>query len=431
MKILKTILALVLLAAAFFGGYAYKSLFHSTATANTPAGGRRILYYVDPMHPAYKSDKPGVAPDCGMKLEAVYAGRAPAAPAIDRPSLPMGTIRISPEKQQQIGVEYGTAEVTSGGQTIRAVGKVAYDETRLAHVHTKYEGWVDKVYVDFIGKLVEKGQPLLTIYSPDLLASQQELLLAVKAKEVMKRSTLEGVIDQSETLFQAARRRLELWDFSDAQIDQLLATKQPIKNVTIYSPITGYVLDRKAFPQVKVMPDTDLYTVVDLSRVWIVADVFENEALSVRPGQTARVTPSYDKSKSFLAKVSYIQPEVDPATRTLKVRLDAQNPAIALKPDMYVDVTFNVDSAPALTVPAGAVLQTGDRNTIFVDHGDGYLEPREVTIGEQRGDRIAVLKGLKAGDRIVTSGNFLVDSESQLKAAASGMAGMPGMGGKK
>jgi len=179
------------------------------------------------------------------------------------------------------------------------------------------------------------------------------------------------------------------------------------------------------------MPDTDLYTVVDLSRVWIVADVFENEALSVRPGQTARVTPSYDKSKSFLAKVSYIQPEVDPATRTLKVRLDAQNPAIALKPDMYVDVTFNVDSAPALTVPAGAVLQTGDRNTIFVDHGDGYLEPREVTIGEQRGDRIAVLKGLKAGDRIVTSGNFLVDSESQLKAAASGMAGMPGMGGKK
>ena len=429
MKILKMILALALLAAAFFGGYAYRSLFRSSGTANTATGGRKILYYVDPMHPAYKSDKPGVAPDCGMKLEPVYADSAPAASASDQSNLPMGTIRISPEKQQQIGVQYGTAEMTSGGQTIRAVGKVTYDETRLAHVHTKYEGWIDKVYVDFIGKLVEKGQPLLTIYSPDLLASQQELLLARKAKEVMKKSTLEGVIDQSETLFQAAKRRLELWDFSEAQIDQLLATGQPIKNVTIYSPIKGYVLERKAFPQVKVVPDTDLYTVVDLSRVWIMADVFEGEAPNVRLGQTARVTPSYDKNRSFLAKVSYIQPEVDPTTRTLKVRLAADNPGIALKPDMYVDVTFRVDSAAALTVPSGAVLQTGDRNTVFIGHGDGYLEPREVTVGEQQGDRITILKGLKAGERIVTSGNFLIDSESQLKAAASGMGGMPGMPG--
>jgi RND family efflux transporter MFP subunit len=319
--------------------------------------------------------------------------------------------------------------MTSGGQTLRAVGKVTYDETRLAHVHTKYEGWIDKVYVDFIGKLVQKGQPLLTIYSPDLLASQQELLLAVKAKEVMKKSTLEGVIDQSETLFQAAKRRLELWDLSEAQIQQVLATGQPIKNITLYSPIGGYVLERKAFSQVKVMPDTDLYTVADLSRVWIMADVFEYEAPNIRVGQTARVTLSYEKNRSFLAKVNYIQPQVDPMTRTLKVRLDAGNPGIALKPDMYVDVTFTVDSALALTVPSGAVLQAGDKNTVFVGHGDGYLEPRDVTIGEQKGDRITILKGLKAGERIVTSGNFLIDSESQLKAAASGMGGMPGMPG--
>jgi membrane fusion protein, copper/silver efflux system len=468
MKILKAILALVLLAAAFVGGYAYKSWFRSSGTANTAAGGRKILYYVDPMHPAYKSDKPGVAPDCGMKLEPVYADGGPAAAASAQPkgkilyyrdpqnpgfksdkpglnpetgnelqpvyandlsSLPMGTIQISSEKQQQIGVQYGTVEMTSGGQTIRAVGKVTYDETRLAHVHTKYEGWIDKVYVDFVGKLVEKGQPLLTIYSPDLLASQQELLLAVKAKEVMKKSTLEGVIDQSETLFQAAKRRLELWDLSEAQIQQVLATGQPIKNITLYSPIRGYVLERKAFSQVKVMPDTDLYTVVDLSRVWIMADVYEYEAPNIRLGQTARVTLSYDKNRSFLAKVSYIQPQVDPMTRTLKVRLDAGNPGLALKPDMYVDVTFNVDSAPALTVPSGAVLQAGDKNTVYVGHGEGYLEPRDVTIGEQKGDRITILKGLKAGERIVTSGNFLVDSESQLKSAASGMGGMPGMPG--
>ena len=466
MKILKAILTLVVLAAAFFGGYAYKSSFHSSGTANTAAGGRKILYYIDPMHPAYKSDRPGVAPDCGMKLEPVYADGGPAAAASTQPkgkilyyrdprnpdfksdkpglnpetgnelepvyendlsNLPMGTIQISSEKQQLIGVKYGTVEMTSGGQTIRAVGKVTYDETRLAHVHTKYEGWIDKVYVDFIGKLVEKGQPLLTIYSPDLLASQQELLLAVKAKEVMKKSTLEGVIDQSETLFQAAKRRLELCDLSEAQIEQVLATGQPIKNITLYSPIRGYVLERKAFSQVKVMPDTDLYTMADLSRVWIMADVFEYEAPNIRVGQTARIELSYYPGKSFGAKVTYIQPQVDPMTRTLKVRLEADNPGIALKPDMYVDVTFRVDSALALTVPAGAVLQAGDKSTVFVGHGDGYLEPREVTIGEQKGDRITILKGLKAGERIVTSGNFLIDSESQLKAAASGMGGMPGM----
>jgi RND family efflux transporter MFP subunit len=417
------------------------------------------------MHPAYKSDKPGIAPDCGMKLEPVYADGGPAATAStqpkgkilyyrdpqkpdfksDKPGLnpetgnelepvyendpstfPVGTVQISPEKQQLIGVKYGTAEVTGGSETIRAAGKVTYDETRIAHVHTKYEGWIDKVYVDFIGKLVQKGQPLLTIYSPDLLASQQELLLAVKAKEVMRKSTMEGVIDQGETLFQAAKRRLELWDLSESQIQQVLATGQPIKNITLYSPIGGYVLERKAFSQVKVMPDTDLYTVADLSRVWIMADVFEYEAPNIRVGQTARIELSYYPGKSFGAKVAYIQPQVDPTTRTLKVRLEADNPGIVLKPDMYVDVKFRVESSATLTVPSDAVLDAGDKKTVFVDRGNGYFEPRAVEIGEQKGDRITILSGLKAGERIVISGNFLIDSESQMKAAASGMGGMAG-----
>lgn len=468
MKLFKAIGFLAFGAAVFFGGYAYRR-WSGGAGGGSGKGERKILYYQDPMHPAYKSDKPGIAPDCGMKLEPVYADggaagdtaaakpkgkvlyyRDPKSPQFksDKPgmnpetgnelepvyendpsNLPMGTIQISSEKQQLIGVKYGTVEMTSGGQTIRSVGKVTYDETRLAHVHTKYEGWIDKVFVDFTGKLVEKGQPLLTVYSPEMLASQRELLLAVKAKDVMKRSTLESAIDQSDTLYEAAKRRLELWDFNDLQIKQILETKEPIKNITLYSPISGYVLDRKAFPQVKIMPDTDLYTLADLSKVWIVADVFEYEASNIRLGQTARVTLSYDKNRSFMAKVNYILPQVDPMTRTLKVRLDADNPGIALKPDMYVDVTFNVASVPALTVLSSAVLNAGDKKTVFVDRGDGYLEPRDVEIGEQLGDRITILKGLKAGERIVTSGNFLVDSESQLKAAASGMGGMPGMPG--
>lgn len=465
MKVFKAIGVLVFGAAVFFGGYAYRS-WSGGVGGGSGKGERKILYYQDPMHPAYKSDKPGIAPDCGMKLEPVYAdGGAAGDTAAAKPkgkvlyyrdpksadfksdkpglnpetgnelepvyendpsSLPVGTVQITSEKQQLIGVKYGTVEMTSGGQTIRAVGKVTYDETRIAHVHTKYEGWIDKVFVDFTGKLVEKGQPLLTVYSPELLASQRELLLAVKAKDVMKRSTLESAIDQSDTLYEAAKRRLELWDISELQIKQVLETKEPIKNITLYAPISGYVLERKAFPQVKVMPDTDLYTVADLSKVWIMADVFEYEAPNVRVGQTARVTLSYDKNRSFLAKVNYIQPQVDPMTRTLKVRLEADNPGLALKPDMYVDVTFNVDSVPALTVPSDAVLDAGDKKTVFVDRGDGYLEPRQVEIGEQKGDRIIVIKGLKAGERIVTSGNFLIDSESQMKAAAAGMGGMAG-----
>jgi RND family efflux transporter MFP subunit len=464
MRVFKAIAFFAVVVLAFLGGLTYRSWFHP-AGGGPEKGGRKILYYVDPMHPAYKSDKPGIAPDCGMKLEPVYADAGPAQTAAakpkgkvlyyrdpqkpdfksDKPGLnpesgnelepvydhdpstfPVGTVQINTEKQQLIGVKYGTVEVTSGGQTIRAVGKVTYDETRIAHVHTKYEGWIDRVFVDFTGKLVQKGQPLLTIYSPELLASQQELLLAAKAKQVMKRSTLESAIGQTGTLFEAARRRLELWDISEAQIEQVLRTQEPIKNITLYSPISGYVLERKAFSQVKVMPDTDLYTMADLSKVWIMADIFEYESANVRVGQPARVTLSYDKDRSFMAKVNYIQPQVDPMTRTLKVRLEADNPGLALKPDMYVDVNFRVDSAPALTVPSDAVLDAGDKKTVFVDRGNGYFEPRQVEIGEQKGDRIVVLKGLKAGERIVTSGNFLIDSESQMKAAAAGMGGMAG-----
>lgn len=462
MKVLKGIISLVLLAGAFFGGYLYKSSSGGGATA---PGGRKILYYVDPMHPAYKSDKPGIAPDCGMKLEPVYADGGPAEAASSQPKgkilyyrdpqnpdfksgkpglnpetgndlepvyendpamFPAGTVQISPDKQQLIGVTYGAAEVTGGSQTIRAVGKVAYDETRIAHVHTKFQGWIDKVFVDFTGKLVEKGQPLLTIYSPEMLSSQRELLLAAKARDVMKKSTLEDAVDQSNSLFEAAKRRLELWDLSEGQIKQVLATGEPIKNITLYSPIGGYVLERKAFSQVNVMPDTDLYTLADLSKVWIIADVYEYEAPNIHLGQAARIELSYYPGKPFGAKVTYIQPQVDPMTRTLKVRLEADNPKVVLKPDMYVDVKFRVDSPATLTVPAEAVLDAGDRKTVFVDRGNGYFEPRAVEIGEQKDGRIAILGGLKAGERIVTSGNFLIDSESQMKAAASGMGGMSG-----
>jgi len=392
---------------------------------------------VDPMHPAYKSDKPGVAPDCGMKLEPVYANAqqpetatqpAPGS-ADDVSSMEVGTVHITPEKQQLIGVKYEQVQTGGGSRTIRAAGKVAIDETRIGHVHTKVEGWIDKVFVDFTGKLVEKGQPLLTIYSPDMLASQRELLLAAKAKTIMRDSTLASSFDQSESLLQATRRRLELWDLSEAQIDQVLKTGEPIKNITVYSPMSGYITDRKAFPQVKVMPDTDLYTIVDLSHVWIMADIFEYEAPNIHVGETASVSLPSQPGRTLSARIDYLQPDVDPMTRTLKVRLNMNNPGVLLKPEMYADVEFHVNIPSTLTVPSDAVLNAGERQTVFVDRGNGFFEPRQVKTGEREGDRIQILSGLKDGERIVVSGNFLIDSESQMKAAASGMGGMAGMPG--
>jgi multidrug efflux pump subunit AcrA (membrane-fusion protein) len=368
------------------------------------------LYYIDPMHPAYTSDKPGVAPDCGITLEPVYADRLPTASATgETVTLPPGAINISAERQQLIGVKFATVESTGGTRTIRAVGKVSADETRVGHVHTRTEGWIETVFVAFTGDVVTKDEPMLTIYSPEMLASQEELLLAARAREVMP------------SLFNAARRRLQLWELSDDQIEQVLRTGEPIRNITVHAPMSGFVTERKAFPNQKVTPDSDLYTITDLSRVWIVADVFESDITLIKVGDPAYVMFTSRGVTPIAAKVSYIQPQVDPMTRTLKVRLDANNPGTRMKPDMFVNVEFAIASSPRLSLPGDAVLDTGDRQTVFVDLGNGYFEPRQVEVGERYGDRVTIVRGLSAGERVVSSGTFLIDSESQLTAAASGM----------
>jgi membrane fusion protein, copper/silver efflux system len=453
MKLLKTFFVLVLLAATFASGY----ILRATRSRGTAQPDRRVLYYVDPMHPAYTSDKPGVAPDCGMQLEPVYAddGAAPAGKAVqtvlyyrdpqdpgyhaDKPGLnpatgntlepvyatpspaPAGAIRISPERQQVIGVKFATVESGGTSRTIRTVGRVAADETRVGHVHTRIDGWIEKVFVNFTGDLVKKGQPMLTIYSPEMLASQQELLLAVRVRDLMTGNPLSSAARHGESLFEAAKRRLELWDLSEDQIQQVLRTGQPIRNITVHAPMNGFVTERQAFPNQKVTPDSDLYTITDLSHVWIIADVFESDITSVKLGDSAYVIFANTGTPPLTARVNYILPQVDPMTRTVKVRLDAVNPGMRMKPEMFVNVEFGVATPPQLTVPAEAVLDTGDRQTVFVDLGNGYLEPRQVTLGGRFDDRVAIASGLSAGERVVSSGTFLVDSESQLKAAAAGM----------
>ena len=415
---MRQVIVILLIGAAWAGGYGYGRWYGKSGAG--PAE-RKVLYWVDPMHPWYKSDKPGIAPDCNMKLVPVYEGEAGKFEK-KAGALPAGTVQITPEKQQLIGVEYGTVDYTTSADSIRAVAKVALDETRVAKVQTKIEGWIDKVFVDFTGKRVEKGQPLVSIYSPEALATQQELLLAVKAQHMMHDSPVHELMGSTENLLAAARKRLALWDISEEQIDRIEKTGEPLKNLTLYSPIGGYVMERNAFPSQRVTPETVLYTVADLSTVWVIADVYEYEAANVRLNQPATFTLAYQPGRVFHGTVSYIMPQVDPNTRTMKVRIELENPGNVLKQEMYGDVELKTGGTRILSVPQPAVLNSGERQVVFVDRGNGYLEPRRVEVGRQYSGSIEIRSGLKAGERIVVSGNFLVDSESQLQAATAGGA---------
>jgi len=420
MKTVRTIGALFLIAAAFGGGYVYRAIKSGSAEK----GGRKILYYQDPMHPAYKSDKPGIAPDCGMKLVPVYAdggGAQPAAPAAAAPdisTMPPGTVQVPPDKQQLIGVKYGQAEMSGGTRTFRTVGRVVIDESRIGRIRSKVNGWIDQVFVDYVGQKVQKNAALVTIYSPEMLAAERELLLVAKAAGGMKDTSLPGAFDQSEALLQAARRRLELWGLTQGQIDQVVRTGTPLRNITLYTPVAGYVLDLRATPGSSVTPDIDLFTIVDTSLVWVAADVFEYEVANIRVGERARVFLQALPGKAFTGVIQYIQPQTDATAPTYKVRLDMGNPGLALKPDMYAEVEFTVEEPPRLTVPAEAVLDAGERKVVYIDRGNGYFEPRQVQTGARDSERVEILAGLKAGERVVTSGAFLIDSESQLKAPA-------------
>ena len=395
----------------------------------TPArpNGRTMLYYVDPMNPAYKSDKPGMAPDW-------HGARSRSTPMNHghrrhdrRRDTAIGAARRDQDLARTAAadrreVRHGRTE-RADARSIRAVGKVTFDETRVAHVHTRIDGWIEKVFVDFTGDFVKQGEPMLTIYSPEMLASQQELLLAARARDLMRDNPLASAAEHGESLFEAAKRRLELWQLK-RRPDRAGARRRVSRFTAspLYAPASGFVTERNAFPNQKVTPDSDLYTITDLSRdldrgrrVRVGHHVDQGRRRGVR---ACFRTAARRRSR---AKVNYIQPQVDPMTRTLKVRLDATNPGLRMKPDMFVNVEFGVAGAKQLVVPAEAVLDTGDRQTVFVDLGNGYLEPRQVVVGERFGDRVAITRGLSAGERVVSSGTFLIDSESQLKAAASGM----------
>jgi RND family efflux transporter MFP subunit len=382
----------------------------SAGSAQAPAPGigeRKILYWFDPMHPAYKSDRPGIAPDCGMTLVPKYEN--------DDAKIPEGSVIIPPDKQVLAGVRTSIVERKPLARDIRTTAQIVEDETRIAHVHVKTAGYLEHVYVDYIGQLVKKGEPLFTIYSPDLVSTEEEYLIAKRGDATLANAPFKEVAQGAQSLLESTRQRLRLWDIGEEQIRQLDQSGKVTRDLTFYSPVTGFVTDRKAFPQTSVTPDTELYTVSDLSTVWALVDVYEYEVPFVRIGQRVILSPSYSPDKTYAGTISYIYPTVDPQTRTVKARVQLSNPGFALKPQMFADAQLRVDYGSQILVPQEAVLNSGTEQRVFVVHPGGVFEPRKVTIGAVIDGNVAVLTGLKPGETVVTSGNFLIDSESRLK----------------
>ncbi len=343
---------------------------------------------------------------------------------------PLAPIQLTPQRMQSIGVQIGEVKYQPVNDEIRFYGNVQADERRLAYVQTRFAGWIRQLYADATGDFIHKGQPLFTIYSPDLVATQQEYLIAKKNQSDLQQSSVNGVSSGATSLFSAAKDRLLQWEIPASEIAKLDTTGKVITDLTINSPVSGYITEKNALPNMYVQPETHLYTVSDLSEVWVLAQVFQSDAGKIKPGDHAEVTVDAYPGKVFSGRVDYLLPQVDTVTRTLPVRLVIPNPGLKLRPGMYVNVRLKLPLGRQLVVPGPAVFHSGTRNLVFGYRGDGNIEPREVELGSRVGEQQILTKGVHAGDKIVTSANFLLDSESQLQAAAGAyMPPPPGSGG--
>jgi Cu(I)/Ag(I) efflux system membrane fusion protein/cobalt-zinc-cadmium efflux system membrane fusion protein len=326
-------------------------------------------------------------------------------------------VQISPQRLQSIGVKTGVVERRLVEDEIRATGNVAVDETRVAYVQVRFSGYIQKVFADATYQYVHKGQPLLTIYSPDLVATEREYLVAKQNQKEVAQSTVPGVASSAASLLDAAAERLKQWGVPQAEIARLESTGQVSQELNVDSPVSGYITERNALPSVAVQPDMRLYTIADLSTVWVQAQVFQGDLGRIKIGDPAGLTVDSFPGRTFSGRVDFIYPQVDMDTRTAKMRVIFSNPGLQLKPGMFVNVALKVPMGSQLVIPATGVLQSGEREIVFVQRNDGYIEPREVQLGSRVGDDFIVLKGLGVGEQIITSANFLIDSESQLQAA--------------
>src|SRR5437660_3208211 len=343
----------------------------------------------------------------------------PGMAGMSLPAAPPGAVVIPAVQRQLIGVRSTPVKYAPLGQEVRAVGTVTYDERKLTQVNLRVSGWIQKVFVDAVGGPVHKDEPLLTLYSPDLLATQDEYLLALRSQAQLAGSPMLDARTGAEALVSSARERLKLWSFTDQQIAELERRGKAEPVITVYSPSSGIVLKREALPGKYVDPGTTLYELADLSTVWIYADVYESQIAGVKLNQQAVATFDAYPGETFQGKVQYIYPSLNETTRTVRVRLELPNPKLKLKPGMYGNVLIQTDQQELLVVPKEAVLDTGLRQIVFLDQGKGVYLPTEVKLGRRSEDKVEVLAGLKEGDRVVTAANFLLDAQSKLASTGN------------
>jgi RND family efflux transporter MFP subunit len=395
------------------------------------AGIAAWLWWRSPFNPMAHGSQFTVTTSVGSETsqsttDSTASAGGPTAPQLDSP---LAAIQLSPQRMQSIGVKVGTVESKVMSDEIRSYGNVQANERRFAYVQTRFTGWIRKIYADATGDFIAKGQPLFTIYSPDLVASEREYLLAKKSAAALQQSAVSGVADGAASLITAAKARLQQFDISESEIAKLDETGEVLADLTSNSPVAGYITEKNALPNMYVQQDTKLYTIADLSEVWVLAQIFQNDAGKIKPGDPAEVTLDAYPGQVFRGKVDYLLPQLDMATRTLSARLVFANPGLKLRPGMYVNVSLKLPLGQRLTVPDSAVFHSGTKNLIFTYAGEGNIEPHEVELGPHVGDQFVISKGVKAGDQIVTSANFLIDSEAQLQAAAGAfMPPPPGAG---
>lgn len=405
--------ALVLVCAGFVAG-------RLTGHHAAPTGAsRRILYYVDPMHPAYRSDKPGIAPDCGMALEPVYEGDT----AYSQAPITPGGVALSPERQRLIGIRVAVANRSNGSRVIRTTGRIVPNDNHLYRIQAGFDGWVDSLADTPPGTLVKKDQVLATLYGPEIRAAELNYIGFMSGIDRLRQGMADNELKTLDDSKHVNEEQLRLLGMGQEEITQLATSRHANSSLNLVAPADGVILSRSISPHQRFEKSVELYRIADLSKVWIVADVHGNEG-EFRPGERVRVTVP-ELGKVVDATVSATVPLFDETSRTLKVRLEAANPGLLLRPDMFVDVEFETPAPPGLAIPAEAVLDSGMRKVVYVETSDGVFEPRPVELSGAFGDQVIVSRGIGEDDRFVVSGNFLLDSESRMRASGDAAEAKP------
>ncbi len=408
-------IALIMLLLGLAGGYWLSGAKPVEKQSVTASVNKKILFYRNPMNPLVTSAVPA-KDSMGMDYIAVYAGQT------EETKEPSGTVRIDGVTLQNIGVRTSIAVQMTLSHTVRAVGRIAYDEELMVHLHPKTEGWIEKLNVDKTGQKVEKNADLLSIYSPQLVASQQEYVLALNNLKVLKNSPIKDIRRGAEELVKSSRERLKLLDVPAHQLRELDRSHKIKKSLHIHAPASGIVMKIGAREGQYVTPATEIYMIADLRKVWIYADIYEYELPWVKQGDPVEMQLAGIPGRTFNGHLAYIYPYAEAKTRTIKVRLVFDNPDLLLKPDMFAEVTIHAGKkVNAVVIPSEAVIRSGARNQVFVVRSPGKFEPRLVTLGLASDGKVAVLQGVKVGEEVVTSAQFLIDSESKLREATAKM----------